>query len=127
MKKILLVSELASLGRDFERYHTMNAGGNARELPSLLGHNQNKFGTLFEDVEDESSMGGMTPISRMDTGDEDIHIDRIVDPNDRSPLTGMLSQAQKSRIDKLLGMWEEPTIKESSVVSVLEPCNANFN
>eukprot|EP00934_Nitzschia_sp_Nitz4_P000767 Nitzschia sp. Nitz4//scaffold126_size65214//36226//39877//NITZ4_006159-RA/size65214-processed-gene-0.40-mRNA-1//-1//CDS//3329534698//767//frame0 len=34
----------------------------------------------------------------------------VIDPADRSPLTGKLSQHQKNRIVRLLGEWEEPSV-----------------
>jgi len=119
MNKILLISEVASLGRDFEKYVTSHNGKSLRALPSpsVFGLNSDRRDTLLDSVEDESSAGGMT-YNRSDFVGEDI--DRIIDPDDRHPLTGSLSSQQKARIGQLLGMWEEPTIAEKTMVSAIE-------
>jgi hypothetical protein len=36
----------------------------------------------------------------------------VIDPEDRHPMTGQLSEAQKGRILSLLGQWAEPTLAE---------------
>jgi hypothetical protein len=47
---------------------------------------------------------------------------RVIDSDDRHPLTGSLSPTQKARITQLLGQWEEPTVveKQAEVASVNE-------
>ena len=122
MRKILLLSELGSLGRDFERYMSNNPGRTLQDLPSasVYGLNPDRIDTLLESIDEESSTKHFRNESSVDY--DGVHIDRIVDSQDRSPLTGGLSDAQKTRINRLLGMWEEPVITESSnLVSVSLP------
>ena len=117
MEKIILISEVASLGRDFEKYVLSQSVEIQRELPSpsLFGLTSARFDNLMDSVDDDSSAGAAT-YNRSDFVADDI--DRIIDPEDRQPLTGSLSSQQKARISQLLGMWEEPTIAEKTMVSL---------
>jgi len=118
MEKILLISEVASLGRDFEKYVLSQSGKSERasQSPSLFGLTAMRFDNLMDSVEDDASTCGVTSARSDFVGDD---IDRIIDPEDRQPLTGNLSSQQKARMNQLLGMWEEPTIAEQSMVSIL--------
>ena len=105
MKKILLVSEVGSLGRDFERYVTYNPDRTVRDLPlaSAFGLNPGRLDTLMESMNEEASVGAKSRFTQSSAKADSVHIDRIIDPNERSPLTGSLSDAQKTRISQLLG------------------------
>jgi hypothetical protein len=43
---------------------------------------------------------------------------RVIDPDDRNPLTGSLNSSQKIRIIQLLGAWEEPLVGAKPTVRV---------
>lgn len=110
MNRILLVSEVASLGRAFER-QVKEADHNMQRRTTItaasFGLNKEKFDGLMNALPDDSTLGGYT---QSEAGADEPR--RVIDPDDRHPLTGSLTQAQKSRIVQLLGQWEEPTIAD---------------
>lgn len=112
MGQILLISEVASLGRDFERAALSNnkASGRTSSMHSELDHKRlSKFISSMH--VDDSSADGLTTSQSVD----DDEIDMIIDPSDRHPITGSLSSIQKARISQLLGMWEEPKVAEKKM------------
>ena len=122
MKKILFISEVASLGRAFERQvkHSENTGPRTTITAASFGLNKERFEGLISTMSDDSTTGG----TQSEVGGD--MPKRIIDPDDRHPLTGSLSSAQKARISQLLGQWEEPTIvkgdgsAEASVTELLQ-------
>lgn len=111
MKKILLVSEVASLGRAFERQ--VRESDNHKETRTSVsaetfGLNKEKFEVLINAMPDDSTLGG--GYAQSETGADEPR--RVIDPDDRHPLTGSLTQTQRTRITQLLGQWEEPTIED---------------
>ena len=108
MKRILLVSEVASLGRAFERQlREVDPGKNVRSSVTgdTFGFNKERFELLLGALSDEATL-----FAPSEGGVEDPR--RVIDPDDRHPLTGSLTQAQKTRITALLGQWEEPAVKD---------------
>lgn len=111
MKKILLVSEVASLGRAFERQvkdSDLDKKRRTTITAETFGLNKEKFEVLMNALPDDSTLGGY---AQSETAAEETR--RVIDPDDRHPLTGSLTQNQKARITQLLGQWEEPTISDS--------------
>lgn len=121
MKKILLVSEVSSLGRIFERQareSDVNEQRRSTITAETFGLNKERFEVLMSALPDDSTLGGYAP---SEPGAEETR--RVIDPDDRHPLTGSLTQNQKSRITQLLGQWEEPNVSDSKTqnrVSVSE-------
>ena len=136
MKDILLITQVASLARKFERQNTIIRQQQdelgSREIPEALKASEKKMEELFDTlIPDESSVEGQTTINTksVETGSQKgdgYDPSRIIDPEDRHPLTGSLAPAQKAKITHLLGAWEEPKVAESvtqeavSVNSVLQ-------
>jgi hypothetical protein len=118
MKKILLVSEVASLGRDFEKYVLGHTKGSTRAPPSasMFGISGDKLTGFLNSMNDDSSSIGSNSRFRSERsyGTDLNDPDLVIDPEDRHPLTGSLSAGQKTKIIQLLGAWEEPTIAEQS-------------
>jgi hypothetical protein len=111
MKKILLISQVASLGRDFERY--VGTRGNNMEAPHVDGLDE--MDCLLNYSVDEASLDGLSSGRPKLSGDEKA---RVIDPDDRHPLTGRLDSSQKIRITQLLGAWEEPLVGAKPTVRV---------
>jgi hypothetical protein len=111
MKKILLISQVAALSRDVEdNARVRDRSRRQTHLSSVL--TQDKLGDLLQNADDTST-------STSPKGDPSIvpslginasSTEAVIDPDDRHPLTGALSQSQRNRIVQLLGAWEEPTI-----------------
>jgi hypothetical protein len=120
MKKILLISQVASLGRDFEKYvGTLGKNMDAPHvdgLESLLNYSADdaSFDGRSSNI-DGRSTGRAKPSSERAATEEKA---RVIDPNDRNPLTGSLNSFQKIRIIQLLGAWEEPLVGAKQTVSV---------
>ena len=121
MEKILLVSEVASLGRAFER-QVKEIDLARRKRTSItaasFGLDRETFDLMMNALPDDTTMGGNAP---SEAGTDELR--RVIDSNDREPLTGRLTQAQKAKITKLLGAWEEPAIAQKNSgtrASVLE-------
>ena len=108
MKKILLIAEVASVGRMFERqtreiYHSREL--RASVTAETYGLNKETFDVLMNCLPDDT-----TTYEPSEPGNDEPK--RVIDPDDRHPLTGSLSQPQRARITALLGQWEEPTVEE---------------
>lgn len=121
MNQILLVSEVSTLGRAFERQakHSEGQGMRSTITAASFGLNKEKFQGLFSTMSDTDSTAGFG--TQSEAGGEAPK--RVIDPEDRHQLTGSLSSAQKARISQLLGQWEEPTIVQggdSTQASVTE-------
>jgi hypothetical protein len=119
MRKILLISQVASLGRDFEQY--VVTGGNNMEAPHVDG--LDKMEGLLNPTVDDSSLDGrssawqksISSTHRRAALDENA---RVIDPDDRNLLTGRLNSSQKRRITQLLGSWEEPLVGATPAVRI---------
>jgi hypothetical protein len=123
MKKILLISQVASLGRDFEKY----AGtlGNDMDAPHVDG--LDGLDGLLNYSADDASLDGRSSARPPPLGNsnERAAMDtkaRVIDPNDRNPLTGSLNSSQKIRIIQLLGAWEEPLVGAKPAVRLPVMC-----
>jgi len=114
MNKILLVSEVASLGRDLEKHAERNSNDQSTPPSQSMfgGMDANRLASLLGKAQDESSAGLWTS-AKSEMGESE----RIIDPEDRHPLTGSLSSSQKLKIVQLLGAWEEPLVTERKTVS----------
>jgi hypothetical protein len=119
MKKILLISQVASLGRDFEKY--VGTRGNNMEAPHVDGLDE-MDGLLNYSADDASFDGRSTgrPSLFGNSSERAAMEDksRVIDPDDRNPLTGSLNSSQKIRIIQLLGAWEEPLVGAKATVRV---------
>jgi hypothetical protein len=116
MKKILLISQVASLGRDFEK--NVGIRGNNMEAPHVDG-----LDGLLNYSADDGSLDGRSSgrPSVLGNSNERAAMDsksRVIDPDDRNPLTGSLNSSQKIRIVQLLGAWEEPMVGAKPTVRV---------
>mmetsp|Transcript_14794 Transcript_14794/g.28022 ORF Transcript_14794/g.28022 Transcript_14794/m.28022 type:complete len:643 (-) Transcript_14794:87-2015(-) len=112
MEKILLVSEVASLGWAFER-QVRESDLARQERTSItaesFGLDRATFDLMMQALPDDSTIGGYAPSEA--ATDE---LKRVIDINDREPLTGRLTQTQKARITQILGAWEEPTVAKKN-------------
>jgi len=112
MEKIILVSEVASLGRSFERQIRENELARQKRTSitaESFGLDRVTFEVMMQALPDDSTMGGYAPSEA--ATDE---FRRVIDINDREPLTGRLTQTQKARITQILGAWEEPTVAKKN-------------
>jgi hypothetical protein len=113
MSKIILVSQVASLSRDFEKQAlTRRKSGKAITPLDPADFNDNNLDGLLNSMQDDTTSAYTAYNSREA---EQIN-GRVIDPDDRHPLTGSLSASQKMKIVQLLGAWEEPTIAEQGNV-----------
>jgi hypothetical protein len=114
MKKILLISQVAALGRDFEKY--VEARGNTMVAPHVDGLDE-MDGLMNFSADDESADENSTSLDRS-LGRRTDPKSRVIDPDDRNNLTGSLNSSQKIRITQLLGVWEEPLVGAKATVRV---------
>jgi hypothetical protein len=122
MKKILLISQVAALGRDFEKY--VEARGNTMEAPHVDGLDEmdglmNCSGDDASADTRSSSLDGRSSGQQKSVSRSAMDVKaRVIDPDDRNNLTGSLNSSQKIRITQLLGVWEEPLVGAKSTVRV---------
>ncbi len=112
MQKMLLISQVAGLSRQIvspqgrghlrTREETISAVLTEDQIDGLMNHADDDSDTGMK-MNAEDSVGITTG-----TG-YDAKGMLVIDPDDRNPLTGKLSNIQKNRITRLLGAWEEPT------------------
>ena len=112
MKRILLVSEVASLGRAFERYvYTRKEEERRNVSVTYYGVKQERLRGMIDAVPEEELVGERE--ASIDISDAKY----VIDPEDRHSMTGQLSERQKARILYLLGQWAEPTLAERDHVT----------
>jgi hypothetical protein len=119
MHKMLQVSQVAILSQAIEKKYWAEVDqlGDSKYLPqqSTRGFSRDNLLSLIENANDEADEVSMMDMSgKSETADE---MGRIIDPDDVDPFTGGLSQAQKARINDLMGRWEEPGRSNSKNVS----------
>jgi hypothetical protein len=118
MKRILLVSEVASLGRAFDRYVHIHKEEERRNV-SVTNYGvktedlQGMIGTAAPKEEDP-----LSPVEAVDRATAKY----VIDPDDRHPITGQLSEAQKARVVSLLDQWAEPTLNDTQETMVCDGC-----
>jgi hypothetical protein len=132
MKKILLISQVASLGRDFEKY--VGTRGNKLEAPHVDGLdvllNYSADDASFDGRSsniDGRSTGRAKPIGNSSERAAMEDKARVIDPDDRNPLTGSLNSFQKIRITQLLGAWEEPLVGAKPTVRIPVMCRNSWH
>jgi hypothetical protein len=114
MSKIIVVSRVASLSRDFEKQvHMRRKSGKAITPLEPADFNDDNLDGLLNGIQDEASSSGYTAYYSRTV---DQINGRVIDPDDRHPLTGSLSSSQRMKIVQLLGAWEEPFIAEQGNV-----------
>ena len=110
MKKILLLSQVAALAREIERQQILY-GEDADLLQSraVVGLNGPKLEGIVryaDDEEDESTISAKDSTStRLNLPSVPAHTGLIIDPGERDPITGGISQSQRSKIVELFGNW----------------------
>jgi len=113
MKRVLLVTQVAALAREFERHSkTRLSSGAVRSsmvAPAVLEsfvHNMEEI----DDVSDNPSLQFTQPSAAGYSADRDEY---LIDPDARDPLTGGLTTTQRMKIAQALGRWEEPLIADA--------------
>jgi hypothetical protein len=119
MEKILLMSQVATLARKFERQFAFY-GENLVHSPSteaLSGFTKDHFAGILASADDDDDdhfdgAHGKTPASpeqhQQPVSGSIAGPDLVINPEEKDRITGSLSQAQKMKIVELLGSWEEP-------------------
>lgn len=116
IENMILISEVASLGRDFE-------SGTRYSQPKL---EKSLSGWDYDDMRSvEEKSGGdkpalnrpslLRPVDRNVSAG--IAADRVIDEGHRNKFTGTLSPSQRIKISQLLDHWEEPETPQSRDVS----------
>ena len=102
---MILISEVASLGRDFERMGQQLGPAKIKTtLPDYWDYGAGNS-------EEENSTGPYLVRDRQSTRKEN-----VIDGGRRDKLTGSLSPSQKIKIMQLLDSWEEPeTVRKRDV------------
>jgi hypothetical protein len=109
MRKILLVTQVASTSRDFERYARSRSASEMRSPPPMSCFGADVLEHLVSEGEEDSQF---TP--SLQGAQSSVNLgDYLINPDDRDPLSGSLSSSQRSRIIQILGLFEEPEIAES--------------
>lgn len=108
---MLLISEVASEGRDFERRVHL------QKSPKLRTIEQSLSGWNFEDMQsvEENSGAGQRPalerptaVGMLDRKTSVSNANKVIEEGHRNPFTGTLSPSQRIKVAQLLDHWEEP-------------------
>lgn len=103
MKKIILLSKVAALAKDIESNYMLESGMANRYTSRAFSDKVAPLLLSGSSYDDED-------------GDDGSSLERsaftqtpyVIDPEEKDKLTGALTDAQKTKITKLLGTWEEP-------------------
>jgi hypothetical protein len=102
--KILLLSEVAALARSFER-QTLTNGKEMTPLPDITQYGMDKEQleafVLSTDDDDDTGSVKSRPVMVSAMSRRGL----VMDPKERDPTTGKISQSQKIKIVELLGLW----------------------
>ena len=102
MQQLLLVGEVATLGKELERATLTQSSS---EYPMLSSEAKRGWGEFLDDDSVTTSAKG---------GSDDF----VVNMDSRDPLTGSLKASEKAKLMQILGAWEEPdTFYDPSTVS----------
>ena len=123
MQRILLISEVATLAKSFERELRIRGtqlGVSSSTYAANMGAQRDKLFNTFADLdEDTASVQGQdSAVSMTDRSEGYSKVTQIIDSADRNPWSGLLSYTQQQRIIQLLGQWEEPIIAENVVEKI---------
>jgi hypothetical protein len=114
MRKILLVTQVASTSRDFERYARSHLHSEMKSPPPMSYYGADVLANFVKEAEgDEDSQYTQSLQGPQSSASQAPVEDYLINPDDRDPLTGSLSSLQRSKIIQILGRWEEPEIAES--------------
>jgi hypothetical protein len=114
MRKILLVTQVASTSRDFERYARSRLHSEMKSPPPMSYYGADVLANFVREAEgDEDSQYTPSIQGPQSSASQAPLEDYLINPDDRDPLTGSLSSLQRSKIIQILGRWEEPEIAES--------------
>ena len=121
VKKILLITEVASAARDYEwRYHQART---SRSYAQSAAMNRDAFESLMEDFNHEGSVRqrgnseGSVRSFEKNPVDYQRGKEVLFDTRDVDPLTGSLKLSQKAKIAELLGAWEDPEKENREITS----------
>lgn len=117
---MILISEVASLGREFERF------GSHHSKP-MLEKSLAEWNFEEERSVDESSCGLKRPsgIGQMDRTTSVGNADRVIEEGHRNKFTGTLSPSQRIKVTQLLDHWEEPEVYKRKRDVSLDACCAH--
>lgn len=110
MKKIILLSKVATLAKEIEKDFILVS--EQRKKPpcstraSVIGVARETMNSLVKDVKYEETDGEDSM-----WGDHTATIESspyVIDPDEKNRLTGALTDAQRLKINRVLGDWEEP-------------------
>jgi hypothetical protein len=114
MRKILLVTQVASTSRDFERYARSHLHSEMKKPPPMSYYGADVLANFVKEAEgDEDSQYTQSLQGPQSATSQAPLEDHLINTDDRDPLTGSLSSLQRSKIIQILGRWEEPEISES--------------
>lgn len=112
MKKIVLLSKVATLATHIESQHMSSKLVASRKttqtmtLRKVMSHE--KVASLLSDAsfDENNEEANDESLSWDDTSG--LSTPFVIDPDHKNKLTGGLTDAQRSRLSRLLGTWEEP-------------------
>jgi len=116
---MILISEVASLGRDLER--TGNRYNSPKLEKSLSVYDLDEVRSVDENsVGQRPTLGRPTSIGRADRSTSIGNVDKVIEEGHRNKFTGTLSPSQRIKIAQLLDHWEEPETFQKRDVSAIK-------
>jgi hypothetical protein len=109
MKKIILLSKVAHLAKGVEEEYVFESRTHKVHQTRALssGVTSERFAYLVNDARfDDDDGSGSESLSNEHTVVEESPY--VIDPDERDQLTGAITDAQRIKVNKLLGAWEEP-------------------
>lgn len=122
MNKILWITKVASLARDIEKYvQVRGSAAKPMETAPSPELRNDAYAEWIASCNDDGNMSVSTDMfsqHREGEGFEHANVP-IIDADDRHPLTGALSEEQRARITRALGVWEEPIVQDAAVSGIV--------
>jgi hypothetical protein len=115
MRKILLITEVASTSRDFEKYVRSHFPSEIKSPTPISCYGADVLENFIREAGGDEDSQFTPSFQGAQPSTSQAHLgDYFINPDDRDPLTGSLSSSQRSKIVEILGRWEEPGPIEES-------------
>ena len=106
IRKIILLSKLGGLAKDIETNHVTATRRNVSA--SAVGRRSIARDRILPFLLEDSGSINDLPDEAETVASSEFQSPYVIDPERKDHLTGQLTEAQRAKITKLLGAWEEP-------------------
>lgn len=115
MSKMILVSQVAALGRQLEKAQTRGIRDSIMQPTQIPSWS---LRSLMDDTTENGDPDPPAPAMQAPPSPSGSIADNVIDPCNRDPYTGTLKDSERIKILQLLDEWEEPERRLESPVSV---------